>query len=914
MDITWLGIWAIFSFVIQTSLKIFLFSYISIPMIICTDSNDSSKKSNSQIIKSTDALVENITEIIQYLENVNNYVIDYNKELFLKLEYLIQHDNTLYDSFEHNEKVLNQIYQYYEDVLNKYSANLKTLKDDKINIFNEIVTNIQSENKYYTHFIYKNILSKIDLISDMNKKKIDKDKEKNIKSITHNLEMFKSKLLDIKKNIRDVIIENSENIKKANEENIQQFESQTHQYLHGNSRYDTFSRYIINDFLLNDKKINIINYENDYFFKNNFMYFNFLSNYIKEKKTSDTNTKQNNFNIYIYLKETLIQEIESSYHNYYVIPDLHIIDVIIKNANKIMEKEGKKNNHYTYVLVCIDNYIVKYNILSSNIYLDMEPRIKSLFTSKRANDIDAKKMENILLNIKKRNQENYTTTIFENEFYKNLVAKENDNSELRKDTNSNQQPNSKTYYFMKKNIFFDSKKQYYKKFLSYYAYEEIFNILCNNNATCSSDIINSINHVNRSTFVIKMHLKLKNELKKFIQKHQTELKAVKKCQFDSASTIESLENENKQDDSTSNNSKEKSSTCFKKQSEKTPNEDGSFINMENISDFLNTYYISYHKSFKVANRKHIYSLLSHIFESYLNNKNSDSIREKYKHIENANSITLHYLGVLPEIIKVYKTFNYCESLYQLGITYLVDNFENAEKGEENNKADENNIADENSKPDEISKEIVFLKNHNEKYMEMFQNHLNSEIKFINFFEFLIREKIAFIYEENEFLKLYIYYGKKELPQLPHTPLFSNCRTIIKIEVLRDVNTKQIIYSSRSFFLEALITLKEYKIKNKSAYIVIETSDENSTIKKRLKLEMLYKISPFSHINAYIISNDGVETVYHKGNVYQRSASDIKDVISDIRNDFLNVILPQHNMFDLIDNYIYIIICLKNENC
>lgn len=139
-------------------------------MIICTDSNDSSKKSNSQIIKSTDALVENITEIIQYLENVNNYVIDYNKELFLKLEYLIQHDNTLYDSFEHNEKVLNQIYQYYEDVLNKYSVNLKTLKDDKINIFNEIVTNIQSENKYYTHFIYKNILSKIDLISDMNKK------------------------------------------------------------------------------------------------------------------------------------------------------------------------------------------------------------------------------------------------------------------------------------------------------------------------------------------------------------------------------------------------------------------------------------------------------------------------------------------------------------------------------------------------------------------------------------------------------------------------------------------------------------------------------------------------------------------------------------------------------------------------
>lgn len=316
--------------------------------------------------------------------------------------------------------------------------------------------------------------------------------------------MFKSKLLDIKKNIRDVIIENSENIKKANEENIQQFESQTHQYLHGNSRYDTFSRYIINDFLLNDKKINIINYENDYFFKNNFMYFNFLSNYIKEKKTSDTNTKQNNFNIYIYLKETLIQEIESSYHNYYVIPDLHIIDVIIKNANKIMEKEGKKNNHYTYVLVCIDNYIVKYNILSSNIYLDMEPRIKSLFTSKRANDIDAKKMENILLNIKKQNQENYTTTIFENEFYKNLVAKENDNPELRKDTNSNQQPNSKTYYFMKKNIFFDSKKQYYKKFLSYYAYEEIFNILCNNNATCSSDIINSINHVNRSTFVIKV--------------------------------------------------------------------------------------------------------------------------------------------------------------------------------------------------------------------------------------------------------------------------------------------------------------------------------------------------------------------------------------------------------------------------
>ncbi|EAA18222.1 hypothetical protein, partial [Plasmodium yoelii yoelii] len=139
-------------------------------MIICTDSNDSSKKRNSQTIKSTDALIENITEIIYYLENVNNYVIDYNKELFLKLEYLIQHDNALYDSFEHNEQVLNQIYTYYDNILNKYSTNLKTLKDDKINIFNEIVTNIQSENKYYTHFIYKNILSKIDLISDMNKK------------------------------------------------------------------------------------------------------------------------------------------------------------------------------------------------------------------------------------------------------------------------------------------------------------------------------------------------------------------------------------------------------------------------------------------------------------------------------------------------------------------------------------------------------------------------------------------------------------------------------------------------------------------------------------------------------------------------------------------------------------------------
>ncbi|CXI30045.1 conserved Plasmodium protein, unknown function [Plasmodium berghei] len=914
MNITWLSIYVIFSFAIQTPLKSFLFSYISIPMIICTDSNDTSKKRNSQIIKSADALIENITEIIYYLENVNNYVIDYNKELFLKLEYLIQHDNALYDSFEHNEKVLNQIYKYYDNILNKYSTNLKTLKDDKINIFNEIVTNIQSENKYYTYFIYKNILSKIDLISDMNKKKIDKDKEKNIKNITQNLEVFKNKLMDIKKNIRDVIIEKFENIKKTNEENIQQIENQAHQYLHGNSKYDTFSRYIINDFLLNDKKINIINYENNYFFKTNFMYFNFLLNYIKEKKSSYINNKKLNFNIYIYLKETLIKEIESAYHNYYVIPDLHIIDVIIKNANKIMEKEGKKNNHYTYILVCIDNYIVKYNILSSNIYLDMVPSIKSLFTSKSASDINSNKMENILFNIKKQNQENYTTTIFENKFYQSLIPKENDNiqnnnSELEKDTDSNQQNNSKTYYFMKKNIFFDSKKQYYKKFLSYYAYEEIFNILCNNNAACSSDIIDSINRVNKSTFVIKMHLKLKNELKKFLQIHQTELKDVKKCQSESTSTSEDLDNENNQNSSSRNDSKGKSNaSCFKKQSEKMPNENDNFINMGNISDFLNTYYISYHKSFKVANRKHIYSLLSHIFESYLNNKHLNYIQEKYKHIENANSITLHYLGVLPEIIKVYKTFNYCEALYQLGITYLMNNFKNTED-DENNKTDENNKANE-----EISKEIDFLKNNNEKYMEMFQSHLNSEIKFINFFEFLIQQKIAFIYEENEFLKLYIYYGKKELPQLPYTPLFSNCRTIIKIEVLRDTNTKQIIYSGRSFFLETLITLKEYKIKNKSAYIVIETSDENSTIKKRLKLEMLYKISPFSHINAYIISNDGIETVYHKGNIYQRSASDIKDVISDIRNDFLNVILPQHNMFDLIDNYIYIIICLKNENC
>lgn len=64
--------------------------------------------------------------------------------------------------------------------------------------------------------------------------------------------------------------------------------------------------------------------------------------------------------------------------------------------------------------------------------------------------------------------------------------------------------------------------------------------------------------------------------------------------------------------------------------------------------------------------------------------------------------------------------------------------------------------------------------------------------------------------------------------------FFTCRTIIKIEVLRDVNTNQIIYSSRSFFLETLITLKEYKIKNESAYIVIETTDESSTIKKKIK--------------------------------------------------------------------------------
>eukprot|EP00366_Plasmodium_knowlesi_P001376 XP_002258873.1 hypothetical protein, conserved in Plasmodium species [Plasmodium knowlesi strain H] len=918
----------------------------------------------SVLTSSVDSLVDNILEIVHYVEDMNNYIVDFKKELQSKFEYLVQHDVSLYESYEHNENILTHIYSYNENKLQRYSKYLDNLKDVKLEMFNDTINNIQRENIYYVNFVYRNLLSKIDLLSDLNRKKMDRERQKNLRELNNYLDELKNKMMSMEQQFSQVIKEKAENIRNWNHENINRFEASATDYLQGNSNFDTFSSYVINDFLLSGKRINVLDYENNSFFKSNFLYFNFLHNYIKERKNEKI------MNIYIYLKDPLIKEHELSYLNYYVIVDLHIVDTIIKNVEMLAKAQGKSKSDFNDVLICVDNYTVKYNVLSSNIYLGMEPEIKNFFSNKMKNKIEDKKIQDILAELRKKNRANYENTIFNDEYYKRMESMEKARERAsgggeNKLINKKGQPN---VYIMKKNIFFDSKKEYYKKFLSVYTYEEIFRILCGDNSNCSSNILNSLDDVNKSTFILRSHLTIKNELKKFFMIHQTELlnrrrrgdgeeaeKQGKNGHSKSSWAVQpGLPGVSNQADTplTPNICPAGKQNIFSN-SDMCPREGGkdpqpfpyskdNLINMDNVDDYLNTYYVSYHSSFKVVKREQYYSILSHIFESYLSKADSAQMAGQFPHLRGRNHISINYLGMMPEIVKAYKTFKYCNSLYALGNTYVrrrTHGESGMEEGTEERDDDEDDYGDdggeeeeetdgehadaEKGKPseagpiqphNEITDEIAFLKKHNHKYMNLFQQHVEEEIKFINFFEVLIKKKVAVILERNEFLKLYIFYGKKKLPTLPYTNLFFNCRTIIKIEVLRDVNTKQIIYSSRSFFLETLITLKEYKIKNESAYIIIETSDETSSIKKRLKMEMLYRISPMSHINAYIISNNRRETVYHKGNVYQRSANDIKDVISDIRNDFLNIMLPQYNLFDLFDSHIYIIICLKNENC
>ncbi|EUD67347.1 hypothetical protein C922_02053 [Plasmodium inui San Antonio 1] len=916
----------------------------------------------SGLTNSVDSLVENIIEVVHYLENMNNYIIDFKKELQSKFEHLVQHDANLYESYEYNENILTHIYSYNENKLHRYSKYLENLKSVKLEMFNDTINNIQRDNIYYVNFVYKNLLSKIDLLSDLNKKNLDKESRKNLQELNKYLDALKDKMMSMEQKFSQVIKDKSESIRNSHQENMNKFETSARDYLNGNSNFDTFSSYVINDFLLNGKRINVLNYENNSFFKSNFLYFNFLHNYIKGKKNEKV------MNIYIYLKDPLIKEYELSYFNYYVIVDLHIVDVIVKNVEMLAKAKGRSKSDFNDVLICVDNYTVKYNVLSSNIYLDMKPDIRKFFSNNIANKIDDKKIQAILAHLRKKNKANYENTIFNDEYHMKMESGEEatDGASAKKENNLTSGSGQSNLYIMKKNIFFDSKKEYYKKFLSFYTYEEIFRILCNDNSRCSVNILNSLDDVNKNTFILRSHLTIKNELKKFFQVHQSELLSRRRQGKSGELGVSSQPGVSSQAATRlaqsicpvqKQNIFSTSNTCPRQggnNPQPVPCSQDNLIKMNNVDDYLNTYYVSYHDSFKVVKREQYYSILSHIFESYLNKADSPEMAGQFPHQRSRHSISINYLGMLPEIVKAYKTFKYCNSLYALGNTYIrkgaegdtgpeAEEEQEAEtEGEEGTQEETESDGEDDSEEEdeeeetngepanaekgkpgeagpiqphkEITNEIAFLKRHNHKYMKLFQQHVEEEIKFINFFEVLIKKKVAVILEKNEFLKLYIFYGKKKLPTLPYTNLFFNCRTIIKIEVLRDVNTKQIIYSSRSFFLETLITLKEYKIRNESAYIIIETSDETSSIKKRLKMEMLYRISPMSHINAYIISNNGRETVYHKGNLYQRSANDIKDVISDIRNDFLNIILPQYNLFDLFDSHIYIIICLKNENC
>ncbi|CRG94276.1 conserved Plasmodium protein, unknown function [Plasmodium gallinaceum] len=891
---------------IHLSIYIFTFFLLQIFLKNIVSENVTSikekKSRSSSTINTVESLVENILDVVQFLEDVNNYVIDFKKEMLGKLELLVHHDSNLYETYEYNENILNQIYSYNESKLKRYYEYIKNVKTEKLKMFNDTIDNFHKENIFYLNFIYKNLLTKIDLISDLNKKELNEEKKKNLMELTEYFDSLKKEMLKMQNKFNEIIEEEYATIKNANINYLKSLEVFIDEYLRSSNNFDAFSSYVINDFLLSDKKINVLNYDNNSFFKSNFMSFNFLFNFIKEIKN------EKNFNVYIYLKDPIIEGNELSYLNYYVVIDLNIIDVIIKNVEIIKNKNKYKKKEIDGVLICIDNYIVKYNILSSNVYLDMQMNIKPFFHNKKYKEYNYNKIKEISQYLEKQYILNYKNTVFNDDFYKyNIENTIKDNEYIL----------NRSVYIKKKNIFFDSEKEYYKKFLSLYTYGEILNIVCNKIYTCNKSMINTLNEINKNTFVLESHLKLKNELKKFFELKQNELlkyKGKEDSCLNNNLLINNSNNYNNNSDKcyVDNNNIFNGYSCLKSLNTiPISNKSGEFINMDNIDDYLNTYYVSYQESFKVSKKEQYYSILYHIFESYINNIDSDNMKNRYPNVKNKN-ISINYLGVLPEIIKVYKTFKYCDSLYTLANSYIekIPNDFNIENEIEN----ENSENEQNNENDEITDESNFLKKQNQKYMLLFQRHLQEEIKFINFFEILVKKKLGLILEENEYLKLYIFYGKKNIPNLPFTPLFFSCRTIIKVEVLRDVDTKQIIYSSRSFFLETLVTLKEYKIKNESAYITIETSNEKKSTKKRLKMDILNKISPMSQINAYIISSKGREKVYHKGNVYQRSATDIKHVISDIRNDFLNIILPQYNLFDLFDNYVYIIICLKNENC
>ncbi|CRG99772.1 conserved Plasmodium protein, unknown function [Plasmodium relictum] len=893
--------------IIYLSIYIFTFFFLQIFLKKIASKNVNSKKEkrgrSSSTINSVESLVENILEVIQFLEDINNYVIDLKKEILGKLELLIQHDSNLYDTYEYNESILNQIYYHNESKLKRYYEYIKNVKSEKLEMFNDTINNFHQENIFYLNFIYKNLLTKIDLISDLNNKELNDEKKKNLLELTEYFDKLNRKMFKMQNKFNEVIKDESIIVKEANEKYIKSLDAFVMDYLRSSINYDTFSSYVINDFLLNEKKINILNYDNNSFFKNNFMNFNFLFNYIKEIK------KQKNFNVYIYLKDPIIEGTELSYLNYYVVIDLHIIDTIIKNVKMLKGRGNNKDGKIDGVLICIDNYIVKYNILSSNIYLDMQLSIKPFLDNKKYKKYNQDKIKQIYFYLKNQYNLYYKNTIFNDDYYKYRIEDTIKNEEYIL---------NKSLYIKKKNIFFDSEKNYYKNFLSIYTYDEILDIVCNRTDTCNKSMINTSHEVGKSTFILESHLRLKNELKKFFELKQNELLRYKKKDDSCINNNLLLSNSNFSNNNNNNNSNKcaiennnifNKTDCFKSLNTiPMSNKKGEFINLNNIYDYLNTYYVSYQETFKVSKKEQYFSILNHIFQSYLNSSNSNHIKNKYPNIENRH-ISINYLGVLPEILKVYKTFKYCDSLYTLANSYIQKTSNDWNEDDETVKENEHN-----SDNDEITNESNFLKKQNQKYMLLFQRHLQEEIKFINFFEILVKKRLGLILEESEHLKLYIFYGKKNIPDLPFTPLFFNCRTIIKVEVLRDIKTKQIIYSSRSFFLETLITLKEYKIKNESAYITIETSNETSSIKKKLKMDILNRISPMSQINAYIISSKGREKVYHKGNVYQRSATDIKHVISDIRNDFLNTILPQYNLFDLFDNYIYIIICLKDENC
>ncbi|ETW32294.1 hypothetical protein PFFCH_00255 [Plasmodium falciparum FCH/4] len=608
--------------------------------------------------------------------------------------------------------------------------------------------------------------------------KLDKEKKKNVIELKEYLEDLKKRMFDMQKRLNDIIITKSTFLKNESELNMKLFETSAIDYVNNNSNFEVFSTYIINDFMLNKKRINVLNYDSNLFFKNNFMYFNFLHNYLKEKKDEHV------LNVYIYLKDPLIQEYELNYFNYYVVLDLYILDVIIKNVDLLIEKKGKKRKNVNHILVCIDNYVVKYNVLSSNIYLDIQQDIKSFFHESNRN-VDGSKIQDMLFHFERKNNSIYQNNMFHDKYYKKKIKK--DIKEEKKQNDSLQKYNKNIdplLFIRKKNILFDSQKEYYKKFLSSYTYEEIVNILCNKSSRCNNRIFQLINDVNKNTFILKSHLALKNELKKFFQinqnkllKNKTGVGLINSTKDDinritnmnlatntnnamgnitNDSNIINTNNNNNTSDINNNNTSDinnnntnninnnntnninnnntnninnnntnninnntnninnntnninnntnntnnnsnnnnnnnifnnedslnkcsaytypfsndaeknyqenrnqsfsNSDHCFKLlNSIQGANKSSDFINMQNIDDYLNTYYVAYHESFKVVKKEHYYSIISHIFESYLNidessNDDDHPIHKKYPHLKGRN-VSINFLGQLPEIMK-----------------------------------------------------------------------------------------------------------------------------------------------------------------------------------------------------------------------------------------------------------------------